>query len=50
MKEGAVAYTTAYDEANTLANRIKAAFPEALIYLTRVGPSLGTHAGPGLWV
>lgn len=47
VKEAAVAYTTAYDEAKALADRIQEVFPEALIYLTRVGPSLGSHAGPG---
>jgi len=26
---------------------LKAAFPDVLLYLTRVGSSLGTHAGPG---
>ena len=47
VKGIAVPYTTALDEAKSLADRIKAAFPEAPIYLTRAGASLGTHAGPG---
>lgn len=47
VKELAVAYTTDHDEAKSLLDRIRAAFPEATSYLTRVGPSLGTHAGPG---
>jgi len=47
VKEIAVAYTTEHDEARHLLDRLKAAFPEATSYLTRVGPSLGTHAGPG---
>ncbi len=47
VKEAAVVYTTARDEADTLADRIRAAFPEATVYVTRAGPSLGTHAGPG---
>jgi len=46
-KEVAVAYTTTRDEATSLRDRIKALFPDATSYLTRVGPSLGTHAGPG---
>jgi DegV family protein with EDD domain len=47
VKEIAVAYTTEHDEARHLLDRLKAAFPDATSYLTRVGPSLGTHAGPG---
>jgi len=47
VKEVAVAYTTAHDEAKSLADRIKEALPEAHMYLARVGASLGTHAGPG---
>lgn len=47
VKEMAVGYTTAYDEAKSLADRMKALFPEAPIYLVRVGPALGSHAGPG---
>ena len=47
VKEIAVAYTTTHDEAKALADRIKAAFPGVPLSLTRVGSSLGTHAGPG---
>jgi len=47
VKELAVAYTTEHDEADSLLGRLKTAFPEATGYLARVGPSLGTHAGPG---
>jgi DegV family protein with EDD domain len=47
VKEIAVAYTTAHDEAQAFADRLKAAFPDVPLYLTRVGSSLGTHAGPG---
>ena len=47
VKEIAVAYTTTHDEAKALADRIKAAFPDVPVSLTRVGSSLGTHAGPG---
>ena len=47
VKELAVAYTTEHEEADSLLQRLKAAFPNATSYLTRVGPSLGTHAGPG---
>ena len=47
LKEAAVLYTTDRDEAEALAKRIEAAFPQAPVYVTRVGPALGTHAGPG---
>ena len=47
VKELAVSYTTAQDEAKTFADRLKAAFPNVPVSLTRVGSSLGTHAGPG---
>jgi DegV family protein with EDD domain len=47
VRELAVAYTTSHDDAKTLLERIGELFPEANTYLTRVGPSLGTHAGPG---
>lgn len=47
VKELAVAYTTEPEEAISLLARLKALFPNATSYLARVGPSLGTHAGPG---
>jgi DegV family protein with EDD domain len=47
VKEIAVSYTTAHDEAEAFADRLKAAFPGVPLNLTRVGSSLGTHAGPG---
>ncbi len=47
VRELAVAYTTDREEAGRLLERLKAAFPDATGYLARVGPSLGTHAGPG---
>jgi DegV family protein with EDD domain len=47
VKELAVSYTTAHDEAKTFADRLKAAFPGVPVSLMRVGSSLGTHAGPG---
>jgi len=47
VRELAVTYTTSHDDAKTLLERIGELFPEANMYLTRVGPSLGTHAGPG---
>jgi len=47
VKELAVSYTTAHEEAKAFAGRLKAAFPDAPVALARVGSSLGTHAGPG---
>lgn len=47
VTEAAVAYTTTHDEAKALSDRIQAALPEVRMYVTRVGASLGTHAGPG---
>ena len=47
VKELAVSYTTTQDEAAAFVDRLKAAFPNVPVSLTRVGSSLGTHAGPG---
>ena len=47
VKELAVSYTTAHDEAKAFADRLTAAFPSVRVSLMRVGSSLGTHAGPG---
>jgi DegV family protein with EDD domain len=47
VSEIAVSYTTTGEEAEALAERIKSAFKDIPLYLTRVGPVLGTHAGPG---
>jgi DegV family protein with EDD domain len=45
--EIAVSYSTDQDDAEALAERIRAEFPNVPLYLTRIGPVLGTHAGPG---
>jgi len=47
LKEAAVSYTTDRKDAEALADRISKTFPSAPVYVTRVGPALGTHAGPG---
>jgi len=47
VSEVAVSYTTSKEEAEALAEQIKANFPDISLYFTRVGPVLGTHAGPG---
>ena len=46
LVDAAVPYTTNREDADKLASRIRAAFPKAPVYVTRVGPALGTHAGP----
>lgn len=46
LVDAAVPYTTNREAADALAQRIRAAFPKAAVYVTRVGPALGTHAGP----
>jgi len=47
VSEIAVSYTTTGEEAEALAERIKSSHQDTPLYLTRVGPVLGTHAGPG---
>ena len=47
VKELAVSYTTAHEEAKAFADRLNTAFPDLPVSLIRVGSSLGTHAGPG---
>jgi len=42
-----VSYSTATDDAEELAARLRAEFSNIPLYLTRIGPVLGTHAGPG---
>jgi len=47
ISEIALSYSTDQDDAEALAERIKAELPNVPLYLTRIGPVLGTHAGPG---
>ncbi len=47
VKGLAVVYTTTHDEAQEVADNIKADFPDVPLYLARVGSTLGTHGGPG---
>jgi len=47
VSDVAVSYTTSKEEAEALAEQIKADFPDIPLYFTRVGPVLGTHTGPG---
>ena len=46
LAEAAVPYTTNREAADALAERVRTAFLGASVYVTRVGPALGTHAGP----
>jgi len=46
-KEAAVPYTTDREEAEVLAGRLRSALPKVPVHVARVGPALGTHAGPG---
>ena len=47
VSEIAVSYATSKEDAEALAERIKSSHPDVPLYLTRIGPVLGTHAGPG---
>ena len=47
VSEIVVSYSTSSDDAEELAARLRAEFPSVPLYLTRIGPVLGTHAGPG---
>ncbi|MFC1919959.1 DegV family protein [Chloroflexota bacterium] len=48
VDELATIYTTTPEEASTLAERLAALFPRSQIHITRMGPALGSHGGPGL--
>ena len=47
VSEIVVSYSTGSDDAEELARRLRAEFPSIPLYLTRIGPVLVTHAGPG---
>jgi fatty acid kinase fatty acid binding subunit len=46
----AVEYATDLDEAEKLVHRLHSRYPQALVYLSRASPVIGTHTGPGLIV
>ncbi len=46
----AVEYATGQDDAEQLADRLHARFPEVPIYRSRTSPAIGTHTGPSLLV
>jgi DegV family protein with EDD domain len=47
IQEVAIVYSTASEEAQQLAERIKILVPEKQVHLTRMGPVIGAHGGPG---
>ncbi len=48
IQEMGVGYSTDREEAEALLARMQAAVPQARAYLVRIGPVVGTHAGPGV--
>lgn len=47
VKEIALGYATEYGDAKALSERLRTAFPDAHIYVARVGPAVGVYGGPG---
>ena len=47
VREVAIVYSTAAEEAAVLKKRISYSVPEERIYLARLGAALGVHCGPG---
>lgn len=47
VQEIALGYTTGYDDANNLAQRLKTTFPEAPVHIARVCPGVVIYGGPG---
>jgi DegV family protein with EDD domain len=47
IQDLAVAYSTTPDEAQSLAERLGPIFDRKRIMMSRVGPALGVHMGPG---
>jgi len=47
VKEIALGYTTEYNDAKNLAERLNTTLPEAPVYVARVGPAVGVYGGPG---
>ncbi|MDP2949042.1 MAG: DegV family protein [Chloroflexota bacterium] len=48
VKRVAVGHATTPDEADRLRERLAMAFPHVQVHIVRLGPVLGTHAGPGI--
>jgi len=47
VKEVAIVYSTALEEAEMLANRLEILFPRELILITKLGCVTATYIGPG---
>jgi DegV family protein with EDD domain len=47
LREAAVVYSTAPDEAQALKERLAAVIDKSRIYISQLGPALGVHGGPG---
>lgn len=50
IQELAIVHSTTPDEAGSLRERIASIFDKGQIHLTRLGPALGVHGGPGTLV
>lgn len=48
IQEVAIAYSTNPQDAEDMRRRLAQALPHVNIYVTRVGPVIGTHGGPGV--
>jgi DegV family protein with EDD domain len=47
VQEVALGYTTEYDDAKNLAQRLNTTFPETPVYIARVCPAVAVYGGPG---
>jgi len=47
VQEIALGYTTEYDDARNLAQRLETTFPETPVYIARVCPAVAVYGGPG---
>jgi DegV family protein with EDD domain len=47
VQEIALGYTTEYDDARNLAQRLKTTFPDVPVYIARVCPAVAVYGGPG---
>jgi DegV family protein with EDD domain len=47
LREVAIVYSTAPDEALALKERLTTIFDKSRIYISQLGPALGVHGGPG---
>ncbi|KPK24086.1 MAG: fatty acid-binding protein DegV [Dehalococcoidia bacterium SG8_51_3] len=48
IQDLAIVYSTTFDEAQALAERMGPIFAKDMIRLNRLGPALGVHSGPGI--